>query len=205
PDALRDPVDSPKDPGRPGADDEHHPFFARTPLSTLDLAVLVAVGLGLLQAAELLGRWTPAIPSVLWLTTLALAVGQLSYFRKARGAMQLGNVALHLFFVVIGVYSRIGEILSVGVEVFFFTLVVVGVHGIVVYGVGRWAKLDVATLSVASQAAVGGPSSALAVAVSRRWRGLILPGILVGLIGYAVGNYLGVAVGYWIRGLGIGL
>ncbi|MBT8336105.1 MAG: DUF819 family protein, partial [Gemmatimonadetes bacterium] len=205
PDALRDPVDSSEDPVRPGADDEHHPFFARTPLSTLDLAVLVAVGLGLLQAAELLGRWTPAIPSVLWLTTLALAVGQLSYFRKARGAMQLGNVALHLFFVVIGVYSRIGEILSVGVEVFFFTLVVVGVHGIVVYGVGRWAKLDVATLSVASQAAVGGPSSALAVAVSRRWRGLILPGILVGLIGYAVGNYLGVAVGYWIRGLGIGL
>jgi uncharacterized membrane protein len=206
PEGLRDPTGAQTgDPTAPAAEDGHHPFFARTPLSTLDLAVLVAVGLVLLQAAELLGRLTPAIPSVLWLTTLALAVGQLAWFRAARGALQLGNVALHLFFVVIGIYSRIDEIVAVGIEVFFFTLVVVGVHGVVVYGVGRWAKLDVATLSVASQAAVGGPSSALAVAVSRRWRGLILPGILVGLIGYAVGNYLGFAVAWWIRGAGIGL
>ena len=34
---------------------------------------------------------------------------------------------------------------------------------------------------------------------------LVLAFILVGLIGYAVGNYLGFAVGYWIRGAGIGL
>ena len=67
------------------------------------------------------------------------------------------------------------------------------------------AKLDVGTLSVASQAAVGGPSSALAVAVSREWKALVLPGIIVGLLGYAIGNYLGVGVALLVNGLGIGL
>lgn len=184
---------------------QDHPFFARLPVSTLDLALLAATGLVLLLAADALGRTFPAVPAVLWLTTLALAVGQTAPFRTPRGALQLGNVALHLFFVVIGIHSRVAEIVAVGVEVFFYTLVVVAVHGAVVYGVGRWARLDLGTLSVASQAAVGGPSSALAVAVSRQWRGLILPGILVGLMGYAVGNYLGFALGWAVRGLGVGL
>jgi uncharacterized membrane protein len=43
------------------------------------------------------------------------------------------------------------------------------------------------------------------VAVSREWRGLVLPGIIVGLLGYAVGNYLGVGVAVLVRSLGIGL
>ncbi|MFW6192840.1 MAG: DUF819 family protein, partial [Gemmatimonadota bacterium] len=85
------------------------------------------------------------------------------------------------------------------------TLVVVGVHGLVVYGGGRLLGLDLGTLSVASQAAVGGPSTALAIAVSRKWPALLLPGVAVGLLGYAAGNYLGLAVAWTVRGLGIGL
>jgi uncharacterized membrane protein len=132
-------------------------------------------------------------------------VGHLKPFREPRGALQLGNLALHFFFVLIGIHSRIDEILSIGMEVFYFTLIVVGVHGLVVFGIGRVARMDIGTLAVASQAAVGGPSSALAVAVSREWRGLVLPGIIIGLLGYAVGNYLGLGVAYALRGLGVGL
>lgn len=194
----------------PGEDEdqegkEHaHPFFEKVPLSTLDLANLLAVGFVLVLASEWLGRFTPGIPPVLWLTTFALGVGHLKHFREPRGALQLGNLALHFFFVIIGIHSRISEILSVGVEIFYFTLVVVGVHGLVVFGIGRLARLDVGSLAVASQAAVGGPSSALAVAVSREWRGLVLPGIIVGLLGYALGNYLGFGVAFLLRALGVG-
>jgi uncharacterized membrane protein len=193
------------DPSSPATPHQDHPFFRRRPVSTLDLAVLLATGALLLVAAEALGGLTPAIPAVLWLTTLALGIGQLGPFREPRGALQLGTVALHLFFVVIGIHSRVADIVAVGIEVFLYTLLVVAVHGIVVFGVGRALRMDLGTLSVASQAAVGGPSSALAVAVSRGWKGLVLPGILVGLLGYALGNYLGFAVAYLVRGLGVGL
>lgn len=186
-----------------------HPFFLKEAVSTLDLAILAAVGVGILLASEILGEAVPGIPSILWLTTLALLVGQLKGMARPRGAFPLGTLALHFFFVVIGILSRVSEILAVGVEVFWLTLSVVLIHGVVVYGGGRLARIDVGTLSVASQAAVGGPSSALAVAVSREWRGLVLPGIVVGLLGYAVGNYLGLAVAFLTRSLvatgGIGL
>lgn len=186
--------------------EEHaHPFFDKIPLSTLDLANLLAVGFGLVVLSEWMGDFVPSIPAVVWLTTFALGVGHLSFFRSERGAMQLGNLALHFFFVIIGIHSRISEILAVGVEVFYFTLVVVGVHGLVIFGGGRLLRMDVGTLAVASQAAVGGPSSALAVAVSREWRGLILPGVIVGLLGYALGTYLGLSVAFLVRGLGVGL
>lgn len=178
-----------------------HPFFDQVRLSTLDLANLVAGGLILVAAAEWVGARTPGVPAVLWLTTFALVVGHTRWFRRPRGALQLGNLALHFFFVIIGIHSRIADILTVGVEVFYFTLVVVGVHGLVVFGVGRLLRWDVGSLAVASQAAVGGPSSALAVAVSREWKGLVLPGIIVGLLGYAVGNYLGFGVAFLVRGL----
>jgi uncharacterized membrane protein len=189
-----------------GTEEEHqHPFFERVPLSTLDLANLLAVGLALVLVAEWVGVLVPAIPSVLWLTTFALAVGHLTPFRKPAGALQLGNLALNFFFVLIGIHSRVSEILSVGVEVFYYTALVVGVHGLIVFGVGRLARMDVGSLAVASQAAIGGPSSALAVAVSREWRGLVLPGIIVGLLGYALGNYLGFSVAFLVKGLGVGL
>jgi uncharacterized membrane protein len=182
-----------------------HPFFHREPLSTLDLAVLMAAGFVLLIAADWMGTLIPAVPSVLWLTTFALLAGHLTPLRSAPGAFQLGNLALHFFFVTIGINSRLDLIIEVGLTVFVFTAVVVVVHGLVVYGVGRMLNLDLGTLSVASQAAIGGPSSALAVAVSREWSGLVLPGIIVGLLGYAIGNYLGLAVGVLVRGLDLGI
>lgn len=185
--------------------DQEHPFFDRVPLSTLDLGNLLAVGFILVVASEWVGTLVPAVPAVLWLTTFALVVGHLKHFQSERGALQLGNLALHFFFVLIGIHSRISEILAVGVEVFYFTLVVVGVHGLVVFGIGRLLRWDLGSLSVASQAAVGGPSSALAVAVSREWKGLVLPGIIVGLLGYALGTYLGFSVAYLLRGMGVGL
>ncbi|MDT8368562.1 MAG: DUF819 family protein [Longimicrobiales bacterium] len=184
--------------------DAEHPFFHREPLSTLDLSILMAVGLGLVVLAEwFAGFWIglglPSVPAILWLTTFALLVGHLTPMRHGRGAFQLGNLALHLFFVVIGIFSRFSEIVEVGPAVFLFVALVVVTHGIVVYGLGRLLKLDVATLSVASQAAIGGPSSALAVAVSREWRALLLPGVIVGLLGYAIGTYIGLSVGWLVR------
>ncbi len=187
--------------GEAEAAPERHPFFETAPVSVLSLSFLLALGLVLLVAAGWLGDRVPAVPAVLWLTTLALIVGHIPGLTRMQGASQLGNLALNLFFVVIGIFSRVADILAVGVAVFFFTAITVAIHGLITFGIGKLAKLDLGSLSVASQAAVGGPSSALAVAVARDWPALVLPGIIVGLLGYAVGNYLGFGAAYALRGL----
>lgn len=170
------------------------------PLHVPDMAALLAVGLVLHVAAEGVARAVPLpIPSVVWLTTFALAVAQLPPVRRLQGAFHLGTLALNLFFVVIGIGSRVAEILAVGLEIFYFTATVVLVHGIAVFAAARLARLDVETTAVASQAAVGGPSTAMALAVARGRPSLALPGVMVGLLGYAVGNYLGLVVAHLLR------
>lgn len=185
-------------------------FLAPVPMKAVDIALLLGLGLGVVWLAEAVAGWLAgvpalgAVPSVLWLTTLALAVGQLPPVRRLTGALQLGTLALNLFFVAIGIGSRVAEIFRLGPQVFYFTLTVVATHGLLTYGGARLFKLDLETTSVASQAAVGGPSTAMALAVARHRPELALPGVAVGLLGYAVGNYLGFAVAYLMRGLGGG-
>ncbi len=183
-------------------DQSAHPLFARASLSTNRLAILVAAGLAIVIASRVVAAVTPGINPVLWLTTLALVTGYVMPSGAKRGALQLGNLALLFFFVVIGIYSRIAEVLAVGVQVLFYALFVVAVHGVLVFLAGRFLRVDIGTLCVASQAAVGGPGSALAVAVAGGWRSLILPGILVGLLGYALGTYAGMGIAQALRGFG---
>ena len=60
-------------------------------------------------------------------------------------------------------------------------------------------RLDLAEIVVASNANMGGPTSAAAMAVARRWDTLVIPAILCGTLGYATASFIGVAVGHWLR------
>ncbi len=186
----------------PASESEHHPHFRRAPLSAARIGLLLGVGFALVAGADLIAALAGALtgwdglPSIVVLTGLALLAGHARPFRgEAPGAMQLGAFALNCFFVIIGVLSKFSEIADVGIEVFFFAALVVLIHGICVFAAGRLFSLDIGTLAVASQASVGGPASALAVATSRQWRHLVVPGVAVGLLGYAVGTFLGLGAG----------
>lgn len=184
-----------------GAAQADHPFLSTAPLRLTHVTALLALGFALVWASQAIASRVAGVPAILWLTTLALAAGHTPWVRRLDGAMHLGSLGLHLFLAMIGVLSRIAEIARVGPEVFWFTALVVAVHGLITLSVARAARLDLPTTLVASQAAVGGPSSALAIAVARDWKPLVLPGVVVGLLGYAVGNYLGLAVAWVMRSM----
>ncbi len=178
-----------------------HPFWGKTPISLFDLVLLAAIGMAVLALARLAAREIGLVPEILWLTSVALILGQIPRIRRIHGAQQLGNLGLHLFFAVIGIRSLVAAIAQVGGAVFLYTLVVVGIHGIFLYSIGRMLRGSLPMMAVVSQAAVGGPSTAMAVAVARDWPALALPGIAVGLLGYALGNYAGFGIAYLVRGL----
>lgn len=175
--------------------------WSHADLSVTGMAMLAALPLAIMWLSARLAPLLPGFPLVLWQTTLALAVAQIPVIRRVAGATVLSYFALHLFFVVIGTSAVISELATSGVGLFAFMLTIIAIHAVITYGTGWLLGLDLATLTIASQAAVGGPGSALALSMSMKWPSLVTPGIIVGIFGYALGNYVGFACAYATRAL----
>jgi uncharacterized membrane protein len=171
------------------------------PVPIVDLAALVVMASGALWAAGRLATVFPALPEVLWLTTIVLLLAQVPGVKALTGGAVLGNYLLLLFLAGNGAQSVIANIFRIGPAVFWFALTTVTIHGIGLFGIGRLLGIDAGTLAVASQANVGGPASAVALAGARGYADKVLPGVAVGLLGYAVGNYLGFTVATVMRGI----
>ncbi|MDH3223020.1 MAG: DUF819 family protein, partial [Gemmatimonadota bacterium] len=163
-----------------------------------DIGALVTIVLGCLWVSGWLGERYP-LPAVLWLTTLALLLAQIPRVQGIRGAAVLGNYLILIFLASNGAKSVVANIMAVGPPVVYFAVITVAVHGAVIFGLGRLVGLDLRTLAVASQANIGGPASAMAIASARGYSDKLLPGVAVGLLGYAVGNYLGLALAALLR------
>jgi uncharacterized membrane protein len=169
------------------------------PVGLVDVASLTAIAVGALWLSQVLASWLSFLPQVLWLTTLALLAAQVRPIRALPGSAMLGNYLLLLFLASNGAQSVVANIVRVGPFIFYFASVTVAVHGLLIFGLGRMFKLDFGTLAVASQGCVGGAASAAAMASARGYMDRLLPGVAVGLFGYAVGNYAGFAVGNILR------
>jgi uncharacterized membrane protein len=172
-------------------------YSSVTAVSLHEAAALMTLSLGLVWFAGVLAAAWP-IPEVLLLTTMVLLVAQVPAVKELAGSAMWGNYLLHLFLAANGAQSVIANIFRIGPVIFYFAAATVAVHGVVIFGVGRLFRIDPSTLAVASQANVGGPASAMALAGTRGYTQLLLPGIAVGLLGYAIGNYMGYMIGEWV-------
>ncbi|HSG50190.1 MAG TPA: DUF819 family protein, partial [Longimicrobiales bacterium] len=167
----------------------------------MDVGLMVTIVFGTLWLSGVLGDLLAPIPAVLWLTTIALLLAQIPRVGRIRGAGVLGNYLVLLFLASNGAKSVVANILAVGPPVVYYALITVALHGAVIFGLGSLVGLDLRTLAVASQANVGGPASAMALATARGYADRLLPGVAVGLLGYAVGNYIGLSVAWMVRGI----
>jgi uncharacterized membrane protein len=171
------------------------------PVSLVDTAALVTIAVGAVWAAGLLGKFVPILHEVLWLTTVVLILAQVPAVKALTGSAMFGNYLILLFLASNGARSVVANLVAVGPPVFYFAIITVGFHGLIIFGIGRLVRLDFATLAVASQANVGGAASAIAMAGARGYTDRLLPGAAVGLLGYAIGNYIGFMVAPLMRGL----
>ena len=169
------------------------------PVSATDLGLLMALGAGALWISELGSAWSAealgvSVPSILILTTIALVAAQFPVIQRIRGAQVVGWFAVILFLAVIGALcdvAMLGRLGELAPTLMLFVVVIVAVHGLLVFGAALVFRLDLDTAAVASQANIGGGTSALALARSLQRSDLALPAILVGALGNALGTYLG--------------
>lgn len=175
-------------------------------VNPLDLALLFALGAFAVwlsdgAAAFLDQHLGLTVPPILILTTLALALAQVPAVGRLRGAKVLGMLGVYLFLAVIGALCDFASLRasgSLGLSILGMVTVILIVHGVVVFGAAKLLRLDPDVAAVASQANVGGGTTALALARSLGRPDLVVPGILVGSLGTALGTYLGLLVTTWL-------
>ena len=129
---------------------------------------------------------------MLTLVTTVLATIFPKYFESLEGADELGTFAICMFFVGLGGASDLSNVFSCGALVFvnYFMNIIFSIGVPMV--IGKFAKWNVEEILIASNSAFGGPTTAPAYAINKGWSSLVVPSILLGIMGYIVGNYAGV-------------
>jgi uncharacterized membrane protein len=181
---------------------------AREQYTLIDIALALALGAAALELAPLCSQWLvqaggPKLPPVLWLTAFALLLAQVPAIARLSGIQTLGLLLVYLFLAAIGALCDLNALVEAG-PLGLRLLALVGItlvlHGLCTFGAARLFKLDPAMAAIASQANIGGGSSALALARALGRSDLALAAVLIGALGSALGTWVGLLVGSWILG-----
>jgi len=166
-------------------------------ISLGSLAAMLALGLLAMASSKVLVIWFPQVPELIFLTTLALIFAQFPAVQQLQGKHTFGYFFILIFLAVIGTLCDLGALVEAGDlagTLLLFVGILVAVHGLVLFGIGALLKMDWDMIAVASQANIGGNTTAIAAAESLQRPDLLLPGMLVGSLGNAIGTYVGFAV-----------
>jgi uncharacterized membrane protein len=116
------------------------------------------------------------------------------------GAYIWGSVLLSFFFFACGAISDVVSLFKNLTVLIFFPATIVLIHALIIFNCAKFFKIPKDIVSISSQALIGGPATALGVVMA-----LKLPyrfeAVALGLLGYALANYVGLATAWLARSL----
>jgi len=139
--------------------------------------------------------------SILLITIFSIAVANI--FPKSLKALEetafsIGLWMMYIFLAVVGAATNLQEILHIGLPVLAFYLTIMFFHFVFLLALARLFKLDVYEVIISSAANIMGPSVAAPMAASLGQRKMVTPGILVGILGYIIGTFIGVSIALFL-------
>lgn len=188
-------------------------YWKRKDISLKDIAINLAYAVIVVFFANiiamLISRAIPTDSAILkmcntffgsqyvWITTLSMLVATYgeNQVKKMNGSQEIGTYFIYLFLFVIGVPASIYEIITKTPALLLFTAIMVLVNMIFCFLGGKLLRFDLEDCILASNANIGGPTTAAGMAISQGWSQLVGPIMLVGTFGYVIGTYMGVLIG----------
>lgn len=153
-------------------------------------AALVAVSDGLVAYLNAVSyRYVTLTILTLVLATLVPAIRE-----WLAGAFELGVALSFAFFAAIAAGANLTAMVSVAPTLIVVVLILLSVHLATLLFIGAVTRLTLPELLTASNAAILGATTAPAMAAAKGWRDQVTPGVLVGVLGYALGTFIGSAL-----------
>ncbi|NCF15880.1 MAG: DUF819 family protein [Gammaproteobacteria bacterium] len=167
------------------------------PITSTSLTLALAAAISFVAIGDALTALI-GMPSLRYavITTLVLIVATAfpRWMDRLHGSFELGVGLAFVFFAAIAAGADLVAMVRIAPMLIVLVVILLSVHLVVLLGVGRVFKLTVPELVTASNAAVLGATTAPALAAARGWHDLVTPGVLVGVLGYALGTFAGTAV-----------
>ena len=189
--------------------------IARIPTVT-DLMIVIGVGFGVVGLSHLIadviapwfGTNYPSLTqfsldnSFFWLVLIATTGGLLLSFTPLKnlegaGASKIGTVCLYLLVATIGMSMDVTAVVR-SPGVFIVGLIWLSFHYVLLLVVGKLIRAPFFFIAVGSQANVGGAASAPVIAAA--FHPALAPvGVVLAVLGYAVGTYGALLCAYAMR------
>lgn len=177
--------------------EESYPItIERIALSMLIAAVIAGVGSLISPAIQYLFSSKMSM-NILIITILSVIIANIlpKKLKKLEDtAFAIGLWMMYIFLAAIGASTNLSDMLHVGPGVLGFYIIILFFHLIFMVSLAKIFKLDVYEVIIASAANIMGPSVAAPMAASLGQKKLITPGILVGILGYVIGTFIGVSI-----------
>lgn len=131
---------------------------------------------------------------VLTIITVIFATFFPKFLGNIKGSMEIGNICFLMWFTTVGIAGDLAEMLRSGVVILLMCVFSFCVNLLICVIGAKVLKCTWEEVVAANMASVGGPPTVAAVAGSFGWTNIIIPGMLVGLWGYVIGNYAGIII-----------
>lgn len=186
-------------------------FWSRKDISLRDIATNVAYAVCVVFLARLIAGVFSGMENsnafmnfvvrflgsqYVWITTISVivATGMPKKVEALHGSQEIGTYLIYLFLFVIGVPANIYIVITKSPLLLVLTTLMVIVNMLFCFIGAKLFKFNLEDAIIASNANIGGPTTAAGMAISQGWTALVGPAMLIGTLGYVVGNYMGTIV-----------
>jgi len=170
--------------------------------------LLKALGMSLLIFALSVGLslLLPGIPQsvvvILGITTLAIAASFIKWLNRVEKSFQVGMYLILVFSFAVATMADLRVIFTIGF-LGLFAYVFFAYFGSIILHLllSKIFKINADDYLITTTAFIYSPPFVPVVAAAMKNKDVIITGITTGIIGYVVGNYLGVMIGYFLKGI----